>query len=259
MTLFKGRNPGGLFEADLRKFKGLGPLFDYLRFSSLNTVLLDDDFLGDAINTDLWAAITPGATATLYTIQSDENGTIKGIHGTTAATSGLQWAGKLHFRGDRDCGMLVRLKVDTDVSELRVEVGFADALPAINTNVVNSLATPTFNTAADVACWVYDHASSTTTSGLYTDGAAITAAKTAGTVSALVADTYKWIGLQISGDFVQCFEGGANGPMRLVADRGRVQSIEGGNAVLPFVASKLSDTTDCAIFLDRVMVWGQRV
>lgn len=259
MTLFKGMPPGGLTEGDLRRYRGLGPLFNFLRYQSRNCVRVFDDFTGDTLNGDNFV-VTAGATATTYAHSAQANGMIRGACGTTAATSGLLLASPLMWYGDQDCGCEVRMKI-SDLDEVRVEIGFVDTnMQSVNTPQVNNLSTPTFNNSiADAALWLYDDSSTTRTSGLYTIGTAIDAAKTAGSVAAPVADTYFTVGIQISQNYVQCYQGTGLGPMSLVADRGRTASIEGGTALRFVICVELDDTNDTNVDIDYIDVWQQRL
>lgn len=257
MTLFKGRGIGGLTESELRRFKGLGPMFDFLRFHSLSCVRLFDDYMVDTLNAD-YLAITAGATATTFAHSANSNGMIRGALGTTAATSGLLAVTPAVWYGDYDCGMMIRFRV-SDLDELTVEAGFVDAgHAAVDTLQVNSLTTPTFNgTIADVALWLYDDSSTTRTSGLYTDGTTVAAAtKTAGSVSAPVADTWKTVGIQISGNYVAAFEGNLDA-MKLVAQPSAA-AIEGGSALKFFFDFLSGDTNDTNVDIDFIHVWQQR-
>lgn len=245
---------GPLTEKELRKFLQEGAKFDFLKYYSVGMVHQFDDFLGDAINLDLYAS-TAGATATAYASTADRDGMIRGVHGTTAATSGLLLQTPAMWYGDYYCGVEVCFRLSV-ITEQRIEIGFGNAVPAANTTVVNSLATPTFNTLANGVVYVYDHAGSTTTSGFYSDGTSSTAAaaKTATTTNRPVADTWQTVRIQTFG---------SNNSAALWVDGKRLVNTggvlhEGGTANVFFISATRSDTTDCNLDIDYIRLWQER-
>lgn len=256
MGLFRNSSPllgGPLSEKELRKFLSEGAKFNFLKYASVGVVHFFDDFLGDAINLDMYAS-TAGGTATVYTSTADRDGIIRGVHGTTAATSGLLIQTPAQWYGDFFCGCEVRFRLSV-ITEQRIEIGFGNAVPAANTTVVNSLVTPTFNTFANGVVYVYDHATATTTTGLYSDGTGATAAaaKTATTTNRPVADTYQTVRIQTFGsnNSAAVWVDG----VRLVNTGGVLH--EGGTANVFFVSAKRSDTTDCNLDLDYIRIWQE--
>ena len=256
MALFRKREPkvgSPLSEKELRKFFQEGNKFNFLKYLSIGAVHQFDDFLGDAINLDLYA-ITKGATATDFTATADRNGMIRGIHGTTAATSGLLIQTPAMWYGDYFAGFEIRYRLSV-ITEQRVEIGFGNAVPSVNTTVVNSLATPSFNTLANGVVYVYDHATATTTSGLYSDGTGGTAAaaKTATTTNRPVADTWQTVRIQTFGDTNKAalWVDGV-----LLVDGGSVLH-EGGTANVFFLSATRSDTTDCNLDIDYIRIWQE--
>jgi hypothetical protein len=230
-------------------------LFTFLEHYALADRHFDRfDFGVKALDTTNQWTVGAGATATTWAVASPDATAptiIRGVAGTTAATSGLQIVTPAKFfYGDNDCGMQIRFR-DSVITEGRLEIGFFDAKPAANTNLGNNLTTPTFNTAVDVAAFLYDHTGSTTTQGLYTKGNnGQTAAKQAIT-SGLAADTWMTVRIQIIADDVYLFVDG-----KLMASK--ASGIEGGDGLILGLLSKSSDTTDRNIDIDYIAYWANR-
>lgn len=256
MGLFRSRDPrvgGPLSEKELRKFQQEGSRFNFLKFYSINAVHFFDDFIVDTINLDNYA-VTAGATATVFAHSAHRDGMIRGAHGTTAATSGLLLQTPAMWYGDYYCGFEIRYKLSV-ITEQRLEVGIGNAVPAANTTVVNNISTPTFNTLANGVVYMYDHAGSTTTSGLYSDGTGGTAAaaKTATTTNRPVADTWQTVRIQTFGDTNKAalwIDG------VLLVDTNTVLH-EGGTANVFFLSATRSDTTDCNLDIDYIRIWQE--
>lgn len=141
------------------------------------------------------------------------------------------------------------------ITELRMEMGFVNALPSVNTNVLNSLVTPTFNTTASAALGVYDHTGSTTTTGLYTIGTSgAAAAKVATTAYRPVAATPYFMAIECNGTNVNLFTGDSDSPVASAT-----AGITAADALIPAIAIKKSDTTSANIDIDLIVVWSGRL
>lgn len=241
-----------LSDAELNKVKGDGVLRRFLElYASASRVRHFDDFLVDTINLDHYA-VAAGATATTWAVSVAANGMIRGSTGTTAATSGLQIITPKIYYGDNNAGFEIRFKSSL-VEDFRLELGFVNALPSVNTTVVNSLSTPSFNTSVDTAMYVYDEASDTVTMGLYGQGNATPADnKTAFTTNALAADTWTRVRLQLVGNDGFLWVDG-----KLVASKASLT--EGGNAQAFAVSIKNASTVDQAVDIDYIHIWSDRV
>ena len=128
----------------------------------------------------------------------------------------------------------------------------------MNTAIVNSLATPTFNTVTDAAVCVFDKGASTVTMGLYclnSDGA--TGAKAAFTAQALAVSTFTHVRVEIKTDSAFCWVNG-----QLVASitgAGSGGAIEGGTPLVPCFMSELqADTNTRNVDIDYVRAWSDR-
>ncbi len=243
-----------LSEAEIRKAMGKGPGFEFLALGARDSVHFFDDFLGDTINLDNYVLAT-GATATAFAHSAHASGMIRGALGTTAATSGLQIYTPAMWYGDQNCRMEMRLRTSS-ILELRVEAGFASTLPAVNTTIVNSMATPTFNTTANGSIYLYNETGGTTTTGLYTIGTAISAAKTATTTNRYVADTFLTLRMACLTNRVKVWIDG----VELVShDTGTTNYVEGGTAMSAVVSLKANSTTDSNIDIDYIRIVQDRL
>lgn len=243
------RNTGfGLAEKKLETSWGKGKRFDASRL-----LMLRDwggghspivDFLTKALDTTNFWSVANGATATTWAIFADVAGMIRGATGTTAATSGLQlqYGAQKYYKGQYGAVLHCLLRLSA-ITEIRVELGFVDALPAVNTSIVNSLATPTFNTTAAGAVFVYDHTGSTTTMGLYGIGTGVAANKTAVTAPAPVAATLYPVTVLLTNSAALLFLGDVDVPQASVA-------IKNTDGLIPVLSVKGSDTTSKNVDLD---------
>src|ERR1051326_922707 len=127
---------------ELKKNVLRGPLFSFLKYqASRDTLTFFDDFFLKALDATNLYTIATGSTATAFApSQTLEDGVLRGVSGTTAATSGLQVSlPATVFTGSRNAGCEIRWQTSV-VTETRIEMGFVDAFPAVNTTLVNSLA-----------------------------------------------------------------------------------------------------------------------
>lgn len=252
--------PFALTRKMLKRFVGVGrPEFEFLDMFALRDIQFEKwDFNVKALDTTNQWTVAAGASSTTWAVLAAVGGAIRGVIGATAATSGLQLSiPTKYWKGDNNCGMAA-LFTASNITEKRYEIGFADALPSVNTNIVNSLTTPSYNTATDAALYVYDHTGSTTTSGLYTAGTGFTAAKQAVTAPRPVAGTPFFVAIQVIGNRAYLFAGDAGKPTAL-ANAGTTDYIEGGNGVIPVVSVKSSDTNTGNLDLDFIATWSGRL
>lgn len=246
MATFR-RTGFGLAERVLRKFSGNGgsTRSDYLKLLALRDVTQSPvyDFLIKALDTTNFWTVASGATATTWAVLAAVGGYIRGVTGTTAATSGLQLSiPQKYWKGDNGAILHCLLKISA-ITEIRVEIGFVDALPAVNTTVVNSLVTPTFNTTVAGAVFVFDHTGSTTTMGLYAIGSDVAANKTAVTTPAPVADTLYPVTVVLQADKAFLYLGDADTPTASA-------DIQGGDGLLPVISVKGSNTSSKNVDVD---------
>jgi hypothetical protein len=160
-----------------------------------------NDFLVKAFDTTNFWSVANGAGATTWAVLADVGGIHPRRHRGDRRDSGLQlqYGAQKYYKGQYGAVLHCLLRISA-ITEIRVELGFVDALPAVNTTIVNSLATPTFNTTASGAVFVYDHTgSSVTTMGLYGIGTGVAANKAAVTAPAVAATLYSVTVLLLNG------------------------------------------------------------
>jgi hypothetical protein len=250
-------NPGyPLSEVELRKTRQYGPMYDLLQYGMLrNAYDFRDDFDGVALNTTNDWTVSVGAGATTWAVLAGgENGILRGVHGGTAATSGLQLSRPAIFKGSRNIGIEVIL-TPSNITEKRIEIGFANVVTAVNTTIVNSLTVPSFTTVTDCALYVYDHTGSTTTTGLYTlHSTAATATKTAFSPTAVpVAATAFHVRLEVHGAIAYLWVNS------ILVATGPALSMLGTTAVLPIINCKSSDTNTGNVDIDYVHAYAGRL
>ena len=245
--------PGSKAELE-RADGGRGPLYHFLkRLAYHDVVFLFDDFNNKDLNTVNDWTIDAGLTAEPWVRQSRVNGTIRGSTGTTAASSGLQLiADSVDFYGDYNAGLEVRYRASV-ITELRLELGMVDVASAVNTPMVNSLSTPTFTGVTGGGLYVYNHTGSTTTTGLYTIGSDVSAAKVATTTNRPVAATYQTVRMQFVQDFVHLWVDGQK-----LAESTATQMHQGGDALQFVFNVKNNSTTNQDIDIDYVALWYDR-
>jgi hypothetical protein len=243
---------------NLEKFAGgsLSKEYQFLQqLARRNVYWKHDDFDRLLIDsTNQWSLAT-GNTATAFAVSATpgDDGWIRGAAGATAATSGLQIATTNTFTASKRPGFEIGFQSSV-ITEARFEVGFVNALPTVNTNIGNNLSTPSFNTSTQVAIWLRDNASSTTTAGKYTKGTSVTAAKTAFT-SGLTAATYMCLRGEVSGDgsFFSVWENG-----QLMSGPGVTALLTTSTAMIFALAHKTNDTTDKNVDIDFITLWKAR-
>ena len=228
------------------------PIFKFLEYQALkDAVFYKDDFDYVALDANRWVVTTKGSTATEWAVSAGLNGRILGVGGTTAASSGLQFLSPIAcFSGDKNAGFEIRYQID-DITECRLEMGFVNAFPSINSPCVNNLSTPTFTTTTNAAIYCYNHTGSTTTSGLYCIGTATVGAanKTATTTKRPVNNTSQVVRIQMIGNTVHMW---IDGVYMAAA------TMEGGDAMKFGVNFKGNSTNDHNWLVDYIAHWVDR-
>lgn len=239
-----------------KRLGGKGPLYEFLSpYATGSTVNFLDDFALAALDLSSWTVATAGGTATTWAITVAANGLLRAVAGTTAATSGNRATTPKIWTGSNNMGCEVRFKT-SDITETRIELGFIDAVPAASTSTpcVNSLVTPTFNTVADAALFVYNHTGSTTTSGLYTiDSTAVTgiAQKAATTTNRPVNATFQTVRITLQGAIASLWVDGVKLAVTSAAIKPTTTCV--------FQMSTLGNsTTSQNLDVDYVRVWSDR-
>ncbi len=236
-----------------------------LNFLAARSVMYEKyDFTVKALDTTNVWTVASGATATGWTVRAEAGGWIRGVLGTTIATSGLQLSiPQKYWTGTSTAGVAFLWRSDV-VQGVQYEMGFADALPAVNTTVVNNSTSPSFNTAVDVAAFAYIHAGNATAVpdrvGLYVNNSsAATAQKAVYTIPTLgatpgpAANTEHFVAIEIQGSAVSCWIGDQSDPVVLSS------AITAANGLIPFFSAKSTNSTSKNIDLDAIFTWSGRL
>lgn len=233
----------------LRKFTGKGPRWDFLAARPSRSRSFENyDFNVKALDTTNQWTVTAGATATTWAVLAEPGGWIRGVTGASVATGSLQLSiPTKYWNGTKGAGFasLIRLSA---VTEIRVEMGFADVLPAINTTALN-LASGTFNSIASGAVYVYDHTGSTTTSGLYTIGTSTAFGSVATTTNRFDSAATMFVALEVNSRSVSLWLGDQEQPIARAAT-----GTTAADSWIPFIMVKTSTATK-NVDIDSFITW----
>lgn len=252
--------------ANLNRREGNARAKDFLQMLMSRDYAVERyDFNVKAIDTTNTWTTACGATTTDWAVLAAAGGWIRGVTGTTTATAGLQlYQPQKYWTGTSVAGAAFLWKANV-VQGVTVEMGFADALPAVSTTVINNATTPTFNTSVDVAMFLYQHTGNATAVpdrvGLYVNNSsAATAQKGLASIATLganpgpVAATSHFVAIEIQGTNVQLWIGDQTDPVAHLTD-----AITAANGVLPFFSVKGNNSTSKNVDLDTVWTWSGRL
>lgn len=252
---FGNDSPFPLSDAFISRFTTRGYMADFLKARASRSRSFEHyDFNIKALDTtNIWT-VAAGSGATTWAVRAEAGGWIRGVGGASSAVSGLQLSiPQKYFTGAAGAGFAALIRL-SDISECRLTCGFADALPSVNTKIVNSLVTPTFNTASAGAMYVYDHTGTTTTTGLYTIGTSSTAAKVATTTQRFVNATTLFVAVEVNGAVAQLWVGDVSTPLAV-----QHHAVTPTDGLLPFVEYQQSDGTTSNCDIDAIWHWSGRV
>jgi hypothetical protein len=236
---------------------------DFLEFYDFRTHYFHlDDFGGDTINLDYYALAAAGAAgATFATNIQNGTGVVRGSTGTddNAASSLI---GPIIFRGDNNCGMWVRLKLDV-VTGHSFEVGLIDAVPGSAGPGVSDVDTPAV-TMADGAVLHLDTDQTLTTAAFVTVGSTANQTVKATTLSGFTAPTaatYFDVVVQLVGNEAYCI---VNNGVDVIAHHNGISGnsaghVEGGVSLAPWVYNRTRNTTAKLMDIDAIAVWSDRI
>ena len=257
-----------LSEKELRKFTGKhSALYDFLRFSARRDfVYREYDFLEKALDTTNLFSVANGggASAASFAINLQAGGAIRATTGTanddTASASLIM---PLNWYGDTNCGMQCRVRIATNITAHKFDIGFVDGVPASNTSVINDIDTPTAY-GADFAVLSADTTQTLTTPAFLTDGstsgqdilktnAAAVPNWTNGTTP--IVNEYFWVRVQLIGNNAYCW---VNGSLIAAHNTDTDGHIEGGVAVAPWFYLAAKSATSKSMDVDLLQVWADR-
>jgi len=137
-TIDTGRGSLDILDPDINA------MFLYSR-RARDVAFKDINFLDTAFNTDPWTVSAGGTATTWAQDPTIPGGAIKGVTGTTAATSGLSLFGAPVLQPQYNAGFEARMMASA-VTGLRMEIGLIDALTTKTSPAVSDVdGTPTFN------------------------------------------------------------------------------------------------------------------
>lgn len=226
-----------LSDTFLESFQPKGRRHDFLKMRASKSRSFEVyDFNGSVTSgaqSGVWT-VAAGATATTWATLAEPGGWIRGVTGASVATASLQlYHTNKMFNGTKGAGFasLIRLSAITDI---RLEQGFADVLPAVSTTLVNT-ASAAFNSATIAAVYLYDNgvSASTTVTGLYTVGTSIAYGAVATTTNRYASGVTLFVAMEINGTTVDLWVGEGNRPLARATG-----ALEAASAFLPFISIK---------------------
>lgn len=197
-----GPHSGGIVFTDNLTARDLLRLSKYgVSFDHKNKVVLEDDFLGDTLDTKYSGAKGADAQAVVPTINSQVNGVVRltsGDVGDTFANDGSSLTHELNWKANQGNLMFqARIKPVSSVANVSYFIGFSDSLATGTLEAPFTLATTTFTSnATDAVGFVYDTAATTATwrcVGVKAD----TDATSINTSVVPVADTSAWLEIYV--------------------------------------------------------------
>lgn len=206
------------------------------------------DFNVKALDTTNQWTVGASSTATTWAVLAEPGGWIRGVTGASVATGALQLSiPQKYWNGTRGAGMATRIRLSA-VTEIRVEQGFADVLPAVGTTAVN-LASNAFSSVAAGAVYLYDHTGSTTTSGLYTIGTSVAYSAVATTTNRYASAVSLFVAVEVTGTTAQVWVGDGNGPLVT-----KTSALAAADGLIPFIMAKTSSGSK-NIDIDTFWTW----
>ena len=229
-----------------------------------DTVIWEDDFLGDSLDAK-YPSATTGVDGSFDKIAGGLGGTATidvGDGGTSGDNEyGGIGLGGLEWKGDNNCFAIARIKLSA-IGTVKVEFGFTDSFG--DAGAVNDLAAGSA-TASDAAVWVVDTDDTAVWQAFAVNGGGTPQKKeetfyidVSGTATAApIADTYQYMGVFLEGNHAMYSQWDASG--NKIADDLVIDSaIEGGTAVGPWLfVQNRAGSQDRLVTIDYLMV-GQR-
>lgn len=262
---FGNDNPLPLSDAFLSRFASEGYRKDFLKQIARRSRSFECyDFNIKALDTTNTWTVAAGGTATTWTVRPEAGGWIRGVTGTTTASAALQiYQPQKYWTGTSKGGVAFLWRSDV-VQGVTYEMGFVDALPAINTTVINNATTPTYNTSVDVAMFLYQHTGNATAApdrvGLYTNNSSSgTAQKNVLTVANLgdkpgpAAATEHFVAIELAGTNVLCWIGDSPTPLTIAS------GVTAANGMIPFFSVKGNNSTSKSCDIDAIFTWSGRL
>lgn len=249
--MFGNSNPFPLIDGFLERFQPKGYRRDFLSARSSRSRSFDThDFNIKAIDTTSTWTVAATSTATTWAVLAEPGGWIRGVTGASVATGALQiQAPQKYWNGTKGAGMAALIRLSA-VTNIRVEMGFADVLPAIGTTALN-LASNSFNSVASGTVYLYDEGvgASAAMSGLYTIGTSTAYGAVATTTNRFQSAATLFVAMEIIGRNVNLWVGDGDAP--LVRATNAVTAADG---ILPFIMAKTQSGSK-NVDIDTIWTW----
>ncbi len=251
--MFGNNNPFPLSDRFIGRFRSAeGYYKDFLKARQSRSRSFEFyDFNVKAVDTTNTWTIAATSTGTTWAVLAEPGGWIRGVTGASVATGGIQiQAPQKYWNGTKGAGMaaLIRLSAVTNV---RVEMGFADVLPANGTLMINT-ASAAFVSTVSGAVYLYDEGTSASAaiSGLYTIGTsnAYGVVATTGKPTFMSAATL-FVAMEIYGTGVAVWVGDGSSPAAVANN-----AFTAADGVLPFIYVKTASGSK-NVDLDLVSTW----
>lgn len=247
--MFGNANPFPLSDRFLSRFQQKGSRYDFLAARASRSRSFETyDFNVKALDTTNQWSIGATSTVTSWAVLASPGGWLRGVTGASVATGALQLSiPTKYWNGTQGAGFASLIRV-SDQTELRLEQGFADVLPAVATTAVN-LASSSLNSITTGAVYMYDHTGSTTTTALYTIGASTAVSNATTTTNRYASGTTLFVALEIIGRDVQLWVGDGAAPLLR-----RTNVTNAADSWLPFIMAKTSGGSK-NIDIDTIWTW----
>lgn len=268
-----GKSPYSTLRAGLTR-GDTGPgergLFWYLQqFGDVYSKVYDFDEI--TLNADPWT-LTKDAGATHFAINTQASGVARGITGGSSG-EGLSMLGSKILKGDLNCGIEMRAKLQASVANVTFEMALIDDVTDKTTPVVTDVDTPTFGAGlAEGVALTLDTGETNTKLTLSTKSATYTTAakqlmvedirnpaNTAGW--APTVDTFFTLRIALDTDEVYAMVFDASGNLvahRAIIPSGTTGGIEGGTLLAPYVALATLAAASKNLDIDYIALWQDR-
>tara|TARA_Y100000310_G_scaffold119061_1_gene117867 strand:+ start:891 stop:1652 length:762 start_codon:yes stop_codon:yes gene_type:complete len=214
----------------LEKALGLGSTRDALGGSAFDLDVMEDSFLGDALNARYPAAKTNGTSAAVTHTEHNQYGYVDLVTGTT--DDGYAGQGfTQNWDGDRGFLFETLFETPAAITTLKFEAGISDADD--DAGAVNQKATTTTATAGDFAVFVLDTDDDANFAFVSAKGGTVVGSQD---LLAAAVSTVYYAAIRVDGDNVEAWLTPVGGAMigAPIAGHGGAAGIEGGTAVGPW-------------------------
>ncbi len=232
----------------IRRWSGRGWMNDYMKARPGITRSFEVHDFNRSVTADItntWTAVA-SSTATTWAVLAESGGWQRGVTGASVATGAVGLNGINKFwTGTSGCGFasLIRLSA---VTEIQLEQGFADVLPAAGTFMINT-ASSSFNSTVNAAVYLYKHSGSTTVSGLYTVGTSVAFANVATTTNRYDSAATLFVALEVNVGTVTLWVGPPGQPIA-----SKTSAVTPTTGMVPFL---LATTTSGSKNVDVDAIW----